>query len=104
MQQAGGPAGAGPAVGHAHGIEAAAAAAGLLRCICGSMAGRGMMVQCEVQAALGSLLTLLACSMKAAGLLCCICGSMAGCGIPVRSEVQLQLQVQLQLRHNGALG
>lgn len=49
MQQAAGPAGAGPAVGHAHGIEAAAVAAGLLRCICGSMAGRGMMVQCEVR-------------------------------------------------------
>lgn len=49
MQQAVGPAGVGPAVGHAHGIEAAAAAAGVLRCICGSMAGRGMMVQCEVR-------------------------------------------------------
>lgn len=55
MQQAAGPMGAGPVVGQAHGMEAAAAAAGLLRCICGSMAGRGMMVQCEVRLQFGGI-------------------------------------------------
>ena len=49
------------------------------------MAGRGMMVQCEVRAALGRLLTL---STVAAGLLCRICMSMVGRGVVVQCGVR----------------